>query len=168
MKAVISSLDGFLRTLQDNSFASAIRESTWLFPTIETVHVLAVTLMVGSIVMVDLRLIGLAYRDRPLTELADDVLPWTWTSFTVAVLSGASLFSSAAVKYAGNFDFRAKIVLLVLAGVNMAVFHLGAYRNARSWKGDVRLPNAARLAGGLSLLIWVAVVGFGRWIGFTT
>jgi hypothetical protein len=168
MNAAMSSLDAVFRSLQNTAFAAGIRESTWLFPTIETVHVLAVTLMVGSVVMVDLRLVGLAYRDRTLTEFADEILPWTWLSFAVAVLTGGALFSSAAVKYAGNFDFRAKMVLLVLAGVNMAMFHLGAYRDAPSWKGDVKLPGAARFAGGLSLLIWVAVVAFGRWIGFTT
>jgi hypothetical protein len=168
MKPAMSSLDEIFRSLQNTSFATGIRESTWMFPTIETAHVLAVTLMVGSVVMVDLRLIGLAHRDRTLTELAHEILPWTWLSFAVAVLSGGALFSSAAVKYAGNFDFRAKLVLLVLAGLNMAVFHLGAYRDAPSWKGDMKLPGAARFAGALSLLIWGAVVAFGRWIGFTT
>ena len=160
-------LDHLLQSLEATSFATAIRESTWLFPTIETMHVLAITMTVGSILMVDVRLSNFASRDRTVTSLAAEMLPWTWTSFVLAVATGLGLFSSHAVKYAGNFDFRVKMLLLLLAGSNMLVFHFGAYRNVLSWDAE-KAPWPARLAGGVSLIIWVSVVCCGRWIGFTT
>jgi hypothetical protein len=153
--------------LQDLGFATSIRESDWLFPTIETVHVLALVLVVGSIMMVDLRLLGLAYKRRPISELTGEVLPWTWSAFAVAVLAGSLLFSSKAVTYYGSVAFRIKMVCLMLAGLNMLCFHLFTFRHVADWdRGQV--PLAARYAGAISLTLWIAIVASGRWIGFTT
>src|SRR5713101_4604096 len=117
-------IDTLLRSLEATSFATAIRENESLFPWIESVHVLAITLVVGTIAIVDLRLIGLASRDRPIMRLTEDVLRCTWTAFAVAATTGVLLFSSNAFDYAYNSYFQAKLVLLVLAGINMAIFHL--------------------------------------------
>src|ERR1700726_1763176 len=113
--------DQFLHWLEATSPAIAISESSWLFPGIESIHVLAITLVVGSITMVDLRLLGIHLRDRPADELIAEGLPWTWASFALAVCSGALLFASNATHYWGTVPFRAKMLLLVLAGLNMAV-----------------------------------------------
>jgi hypothetical protein len=156
----------WLEQLEATRVATVIAESTWLFPTIETVHVLAITLVVGSITMVDLRLLGLSLRRRPLTELLAEVLPWTWTSFTVAVASGALLFASAATHYWGTAPFRAKMLLLGLAGANMLVFHLGGQGRARAAAACEDTGPAARISGGISLCLWIGIVGCGRWIGF--
>jgi hypothetical protein len=110
--------------LHDTRFATAIRESGVLFPWIESVHVLAVTLVVGSISIVDLRLLGIASVNRSVASLSIEVVPFTWIAFAVAVLTGSALFAPHAVGYANNFQFRMKMLLLVLAGVNMLVFHL--------------------------------------------
>jgi len=143
--------DHFLHWLESTPPAIAISESSWLFPGIESVHVLAITLVVGSITMVDLRLLDVNLRDRPVGELIDEILPWTWTSFAVAVCSGALLFSSNATHYWGTVPFRAKMLLLVLAGVNMWVFHATIHRSIEVWGRQPRTPRAAKFSGGVSL-----------------
>src|SRR6202030_1430821 len=158
--------DQSLHWLEGTSPAIAISESSWLFPGIESVHVLAIALVVGSITMVDLRLLDINLRERPVGELIAEVLPWTWASFAVAVCSGALLFSSNATHYWGTVPFRAKMLLLLLAGINMAVLHATTYRTVGSWGGRPAPPRAARIAGGISLGLWIGVVTFGRWIGF--
>jgi hypothetical protein len=153
--------------LQDLSFPTDIRESDWLFPTIETVHVLALVLVVGSILMVDLRLLGFANRARSVRSVAAERLPLTWTAFAVAAAAGSLLFSSKAVTYYDDLPFRLKLICLVLAGLNMACFHLFTYRRVAEWDHGTP-PVGARIAGGLSLFLWVTIVGAGRWVGFTT
>ncbi|HTE39941.1 MAG TPA: DUF6644 family protein [Steroidobacteraceae bacterium] len=155
-----------LAWLEARPFAVAIAESGWLFPGIEVVHVIALTLVVGSIAMLDLRLLGVSRKDHGVLELASQTLPWTWGAFAVALISGALLFSSAATTYAENIPFRVKLVLIALAGINMLVFHVTAYRTAHRWNHQLPTPLAARIAGTLSLTFWVGVVFFGRWIGF--
>lgn len=157
----------FCQWLEGLGYSSAIRDGDWLFPGIETVHVLALTLVVGSIARVDLRLLGIASRERPVTHVMAEVLPLTWGAFAIAVTSGFLLFSSAAVKYAADGPFRFKLALLGLAGVNMLVFHSVTYRRVTEWDSTAT-PTGARLAGAISLLLWIGIVFCGRWVGFTT
>lgn len=159
-------LAGLFTWIQNLPYSTAIRESAWLFPTVETVHVIALTLVVGSIGMMDLRLLGVSSRDRSVTEVANDVLPWTWTAFAVAALSGFLMFSSAAVRYSGLGVFRAKMLLLLMAGINMGIFHVVTWNTVEHWDNAVRTPRAARIAGMLSLLFWIGVIACGRWMGF--
>ncbi|HUN76090.1 MAG TPA: DUF6644 family protein [Steroidobacteraceae bacterium] len=161
-------LNQFFTSLEATSVATAIRESTWLFPTIETLHVLSIVLVVGTIMIVDLRLINVASRRRPVSDLMNEVLPWTWVAFASAVTTGSLLFSSSAMKYSHSAVFEFKMVMLLLAGINMAIFHLGAYRKVHLWDREAMTPTGARIAGGVSLAIWVSVVALGRWIGFVT
>lgn len=156
-----------LADLQGTPWGTAVRESTWLFPTIESIHVLALVLVVGSIMMVDLRLLNLASRNRSVKELTSDVLPWTWTAFALAAITGTLLFSSSAIRYVGIWQFEAKMCMLLLAAINMGIFHLGAFRSVTHWdEAPTQPPFAAKLAGGVSLCIWVTIVALGRWIGF--
>ncbi len=156
-----------LSSLEATPWGIAIRESTWLFPTIETIHVLFLVLVVGSIMVVDLRLLNLASRQRSVQELTRDVLPWTWIAFVCAAITGGLLFTSAAVKYVGIWQFDAKMCMLLLAAINMGIFHLGAFRTVVHWdEAPARPPAAAKVAGGISLAIWVTIVALGRWIGF--
>lgn len=161
-------INEFLTQLEATSVATAVRENTWLFPTIESLHVLAISLVVGTIMIVDFRLINVASRRRPVSEIMREVLPYTWVAFCCALITGGLLFSSAAVKYAHNPPFLFKMLLLLVAGTNMAAFHLGSGRKIALWDRDIMTPTGARVAGGLSILIWVSVVALGRWIGFTT
>jgi hypothetical protein len=152
---------------ENSSLADNIRENDLLFPFIESVHVLAICLVVGSILAVDLRLLGLASIRRPVSGVTRGILPLTWCAFVVAVASGGLLFISNATKYLGNGFFVAKIILIGAAGLNMAIFHAISAKDLPHWENEIRLPIPARLAGGLSILLWVAVVACGRWIGFT-
>jgi|HubBroStandDraft_3_1064219.scaffolds.fasta_scaffold236012_2 hypothetical protein len=164
-------LHSVLVHLQDLWLSAVVRGdipgTEWVFPIVETCHVLTLTLVFGSIVMVDLRLLGWTSRATSIARLIEETLPWTWTAWVLAATTGSMLFISKAVTYAGNFEFRMKFVCMVLAAVNMLVFHFGAYRRVAEWD-LARPPAAARLAGGLSMTFWIAVIFFGRWVGFTT
>ena len=161
-------LDSIFKWLFDTAPGVAIRESDSLFPWLESFHVLAITLVVGSIAIVDLRLIGMASLDRAVTRLTKDVLPITWIAFAVAVVTGCLLFISNAVNYAHNIYFQLKMLTLLLAGANMLFFHFVVGRDIASWGGSAATtPVPARLAGCASLILWVCIVAFGRWIGFT-
>jgi hypothetical protein len=152
---------------ENSALADSIRENDLLFPFIESVHVVAICLVVGSILAVDLRLLGLASVNRPVSRVTGGILPLTWGAFVVALTSGGLLFISNATKYLGNGFFVAKMMLIAVAGLNMVIFHFIGARDLPKWENDSRLPLPARLAGGLSILLWVAVVACGRWIGFT-
>jgi hypothetical protein len=160
-------LHAFCAWLQASAVGTFISESTWAFPTIETVHVFALVIVVGSIAVVDLRLIGLASRTRPVSQLSGEVLPVTWSAFLLALTTGSLLFTSKAVSYLENWPFRMKMLLLLAAGINMLVFHFATYRTVGAWDRSPAPPAAARIAGCLSLLFWIGVVACGRWIGFT-
>lgn len=156
-----------MQALEREPFAAAIAGSTWMFPFFETLHVLALTLVVGTVAMMDLRLLGIGSRDRPITELTASVLPWTWGAFAVAASCGLLLFSTKAAIYYVNVPFRIKMICMALAGVNMLVFHLVIERDVAAWDRG-RPPLRARAAGAISLVLWIAIVSAGRWIGFTT
>jgi hypothetical protein len=160
-------IDRALGWLQATPLAKAISENELLFPWIESVHVLAIVLVVGTISIVDLRLLGVASLDRSVSRLMQDVLPVTWGAFVVAAITGSLMFSSDAVNYAHNFFFRGKLVLLALAGLNMAVFHLVGIGDVAQWGITRQTPLSAKAAAAVSLLVWMTVVAFGRGIGFT-
>lgn len=155
-----------LAALTTTGIATAVRNSNWLFPAIETLHVLAIVLVVGTIAIVDLRLIGVASCQRSIVAVTREVLPYTRASFGVAAISGALLFMSSAPSYVENGPFRIKMLLLLLAGGNMLLFHWHARRQRVPPAPDMRLPLLWRAAGMASLLLWMGVVVAGRWIGF--
>lgn len=144
-----------------------IAESTWAFPTIETLHVIALVTVFGTIAIVDLRLIGFASRNVAVSRLSGDMLPWTWIGFGLAAITGTLLFVSKASTYMVNPYFLVKMGLLALAGLNMLVFHFVTQKTQSQWDNDVSLPTGAKVAGALSLLFWVAILFCGRAIGFT-
>jgi hypothetical protein len=156
-----------LKWLETTPLSVFILESEWAFPSIESIHVIAIALVIGTISIVDLRLLGLASTKRGFTELSHEVLPWTWLAFVVAAIAGLLLFISHATEYFANMAFRIKLLLILLAGLNMLYFHLFTCRNISEWDRSSAVPLAARITGGISLACWIAVVGFGRWIGFS-
>jgi hypothetical protein len=154
--------------LEGTKLSIVIRSSPWLFAAAETVHVIAIALVVGLIAVLDLRLLGLSWRRRPVTEVAQDVLAWTWGCFGVAVVAGLLMFLSGPSKYLADTPFKIKMALLICAGLNMALFHLLTYRNVEDWNTSERTPWSAKIAAGLSLLFWIAIVACGRMVSFTT
>jgi hypothetical protein len=157
----------FAAWLKETSLSTTIRESDWVFPTIESVHVVAFVLVVGTISVVDLRLVGLASRGRSAHDLTERLLPITWSAFVVAAIAGLLLFAAKPVTYASNGFFLAKLALLALAGLNMAAFHLFVHKRLAGLPAGAPEPLGARLCGFASLALWIGVVACGRWIGFT-
>ena len=156
-----------IKLIEDSSIGDSIRENDTLFPLIESIHVLAVCLFIGTIAVADMRLLGLASTGRAADAWMRAVLPVSWISFAAAVTAGGLLFITHAATYLANGFFEAKMALIGVAGVNMLCFHFLGGRDIAQWGGMVRPPVAARVAGCLSLILWVAVVACGRWIGFT-
>jgi putative copper export protein len=160
-------VDSALDFLAGTPFAKAISQGAMAFPMLECVHVVAIATVVGTIAIVDLRLLGYRSHRRGVRQLVRDLLPYTWASFVIALLAGSLLFLSNAPKYAHNTQFQLKMLLILAAAVNMAVFHLTVYRRIQEWDERSPAPVAARLAGATSLGLWLAVVFLGRWVGFT-
>jgi hypothetical protein len=163
----LQSVIRFLEWLQASSLAVFIHQTKWAFTTIEVFHVFAISLVIATIAIVDLRLLGLASTQRPFSELARQVLPVTWMAFGLAAIAGSLLFISQATGYFMNTVFWIKMSIMVLAGINMLIFEFITIRGVHEWDVKSTPPLAAKLAGGISLTCWVLVVVFGRWTGFT-
>jgi len=152
-----------LEWLQNSSLAVSISED-W-FPWVESVHVVCLAVVAGSIFLVDSRLIGWTSRQLRFTYVSDRLLPWTWGAFIGAAITGTLMFIAGATNYAHNTPFLIKMCLLVLAAVNMLYFQFVTFRSVQNWDTGKPIP-AARAAGAVSLTVWCLVIGFGRWIGF--
>ena len=161
-------IDSGLRWLQATTLATGIRDSLFYFPLLESVHVLGLSLVVGTIVVIDLRLLGLASTQRPFHRMASDILKWTWAAFALTAAAGALMFITNAEVYFHNFYFRMKIALLVLAALNVTVFQLTAYRTLPRWNQSPAAPPIGRAVAVISLVIWISTIFAGRMIGFTT
>lgn len=157
----------FLESVSDSALGTAIREGATTFAWIESTHVLMATTVLGTIAIVDLRLLGYPAHRRGAKQLIKDMLPFTWVAFVLAVVTGALLLTSNAVNYWDSNPFRWKMIVIFLAGVNMAIFHLTAYRRIAEWDDALPPPTVVRLAGLTSLALWVLVAFLGRWIGFS-
>ena len=154
-------------SIEYSSIGTTVAESLWMFPTFETLHVIALVTVLGSIAVVDARLIGLSSSNVAFSRLSRDMLPWTWVAFAVATITGLLLFASKASYYMVNPFFLVKLGLLALAGINMAVFQFFTEKNVHLWDIDAPMPISAKLAGYISLSLWLAIVVCGRMIGFT-
>ena len=159
---------GLLLSLKNSGLASAIRDSVYVFPMIESFHVIGLTLVFGSIAVIDFRMLGLASTRRPVSRVMGDILKWTWMAFALTVITGVLMFITNADVYYGNLFFRVKILLLAIAGANMMVFELTTGRTIARWDTDTSASRAGRIAAALSLLLWIGVIFMGRWVGFTT
>jgi hypothetical protein len=160
------SLLSFLEWLASTHYSVALHESLFMYPLIESTHVLALTLFVGLAVMLDLRLLGLTLKDVPVSEVLDRVLPWTKAGFVVMMVTGLLLFYAIPVRNYQNIFFRIKVVMLLLAGLNVWVFHTRVERRVADWDLDPVAPKGARVAAVVSLVLWAAIVVAGRMIAY--
>jgi hypothetical protein len=160
-------LTAFADALQQSGISEWMRGSLKALPIIEAIHVMAVATVFGTIFIVDLRLLG--YRDmaRPFSRVFGETLRWTWAGFALAVVTGVLLFMPNARTYVANTAFGLKMLGLIGAGINMAVFEFTTFRNVASWDSSAQVPRGARIAGATSILVWTWVIVCGRWIGFT-
>lgn len=152
------------RVLELTTVSTIVRESA--FPYVEGAHVLGLSLSVGTVMWFDLRLLGATMTTRPVSEVFHDLKPWMFTGFGVMFLTGALLFLAHATKAYANSYFRVKLALLILAGLNAAVYHLTIGRHAADWDKSPVPPRAAQAAGLLSLALWFCVVAVGRMLAY--
>jgi len=138
---------------------------TWLFPFLESIHVIAATMVLGSILMVDLRLLGVAAKRYSITTMSSELAPWSWGAFAVATVTGVGMFITRAASHVVNPAFQWKMFLLLLAGINMVVFHYRIYKNISNWDTAYKIPVNVRMFGASSLIIWAGVMLSGRWVG---
>lgn len=160
-------MDAALDWLQKTALAIHIRDSLLLFPLLESTHVIGLAIVVGTVAIIDLRLLGLATMHRAFSRLGADTLPWTLGGFAVAAVTGTLMFMTNATVYFHNTWFRAKVLMLVLAALNAIVFELTARRTVGDWDLKRATPPVARAVAAISLVIWVGVIVAGRMIGFT-
>ena len=152
--------------IEASALGQAMRQWLWLYPSVEIVHITGIALLVGSIAILDLRLLGLA-RSLPVRRLAAHILPWSIASFALIVPSGLAMFVAHAGDLLSNPVFTVKMCLILLAGANAGLLHAGVFRSADKWDVDVMPPVAARAAAAASLLLWVSVIACGRLLAYT-
>ena len=154
-----------LRTLFEwvDAFPSSIamRESIFAFPVLLTVHLVSLVMFAGLVMMMDLRLLGAAYRGTPFSEVQVRLFPWQMVSMVVTSIAGLLLFYSQPMRYFGKLLYWIKMGLIVLAGVNAMLFHFTTYRSIAKWD-TTSPPLGAKVAGVLSLAMWACIVAFGR------
>ncbi len=155
----------FVLWLQDTELFSALRYSLYVYPVVLTLHVAAISLFGGLILMTDLRLLGWAVRTRPIGELVRTLRPLKWVGFTILATCGLLLFGSKAEEYYYNAFFRAKVALLILVGVHGLAFRRSVYARAAEFD-QTGVPGRAKLAAALSLVLWTGLVICGRGIGY--
>ncbi|MEQ1759620.1 MAG: DUF6644 family protein [Vicinamibacterales bacterium] len=156
----------FCRWLEATPWSIALHESLWAYAIIESAHVLSLCVFVGIAVLWDFRLLRLTLRDVPVSEFLARLMPWMVAGFVVMVVTGALLFFGIPVRSYQSVFFRAKVVMLILAGVNAWVFHATVGRRVVEWDSAPILPRAARVAGVVSLCLWAAVIFSGRMIAY--
>ena len=150
------------QAIQASAIGTGVRESEYLFPLVEGTHVLGLSLSVGTVMWFDLRLLGKIMRNIPVSEVFHQLRPWMFGGFIVMLGSGSLLFSSVAADAYANAYFRLKVVLLLLAAANVIVFHATIDRRRAEWDKAPLPPIQARIAGLLSLILWLAVIIAGR------
>ena len=160
-------LPGIIQSIQASAAGEWMRTSVKAMPIVESIHVLAAATLFGTILIVDLRLLGLPDTRRPFTAVSREMLRLTWSAFCVAAIAGMLMFAANAHTYYGNTAFRLKMLALLGAGVNMALFQGITFRSVAAWDRNAPPPLAGRIAGALSILLWISVIFFARWVGFT-
>jgi hypothetical protein len=156
---------GPVAALESLPLAVAMRQDLWLYPIVEIVHISGFVVLVGSIVVLDLRLLGFS-RSLPARALARHVLPWTLGALLIIVPSGLLMFMAHASDLVSNPAFQVKLALLLTAALNAGIFHTGAFRRYAQWDRDVSPPAAVKAHAAASLVIWFGVITCGRLLAY--
>jgi len=151
--------------IEQTALATAMRQEQWLYPAVEILHIWGFVVLVGSVAMLDLRLLGLSPRVS-VRQLAGHLLPWTWGALIVIVPTGTLMFIAHAGEFISNRAFVLKLLLIFAAGINAAAFHLGPFRGVQAWDSGAPVPAAAKLHAVLSLSIWMGVIACGRLLAY--
>jgi hypothetical protein len=152
--------------ISETALSVSVRESIWLYPILNILHCVGILLVAGTIVVVDLRLLGLGLRRLRVSSVVSQVLPWTLSGFGFMLVTGSLLAWSEPLRLYNSAFFPWKLVFLAAAGVNALIFHIGIYRKVGTWDSAGVAPPRARLAGVISILCWISVIAAGRAIGY--
>ena len=154
----------FLVWLESSAVADAIRTSIWMYPAFETGHYIGLSFLVGGIMLIDLRVLGVA-RSLPLRSMIG-LLPWVWAGFIINVITGSLLFTYGATSFGTNGAFLLKMSFMVLAGLNAFAFQLATTRSSYDWVAQDRPPTTVKVFATLSFVLWLCVVTTGRWMAY--
>lgn len=144
----------------------ALHESLYMYPLVESTHVLTLMLFAGTVILVDLRLLGFAFTSIPVSEFTSRLLPWTVAGFLIMTATGALLFYAIPVRSYQSIWFRIKVIVLLAAGINAWLFHRRVEQNRDQWDGNIVPPLGARISAATSLACWVVVIVTGRMIAY--
>ncbi|SNT10131.1 hypothetical protein SAMN05421770_104168 [Granulicella rosea] len=159
-------LQHFCEWVYTTHLSTSIRQSPYSFPLIETIHTVGIGGVVGTVAILDLRLLGWIMKKEPVSRIARQVLPWTWAGFAVMFVTGLLLSIAESQTNYYNLAFRIKLLLLLLVGINPLIFHLTIYRKVNTWDVANVTPLRARLAAISSLVLWAGIIVAGRLIAY--
>lgn len=151
--------------LEHSAIANAIRSSIWMYPAFETLHYIGLSFLVGGIMLIDLRVLGVG-KSLPLKSMIG-LLPWVWVGFVINATTGTLLFIYGATGFGTNHAFWLKIGFIVLAGLNALAFQLATTRSGTDWVSTGVPPMSAKVFATLSFVLWLCVVTTGRWMAYT-
>jgi uncharacterized protein DUF6644 len=160
------SIQGIFEYIDATRSSTALRESLYLFPIVEGTHVISLALSVGLVMWFDLRLAGWILKDQPVSAVFRPLRPFMLTGFAITFITGAMLFWSLALRCYGSPFFWAKVIMLFLAGANIAVYHLTIDRRQSEWDKLIVPPVQARIAGVVSLTLWIGIIAAGRMMAY--
>jgi len=161
-----SGIGRVIHSLEGSGIGRVMREALWAFPAVETLHIIGLATLFGSVLIVDLRLTGIS-RSLSVSRLAQLALPWTVGAFVLVLLTGLLMFTAHASDLLGNPVFILKMGLIGAAGLNAALLHAGAMGKASAWDVNAMPPMRVRIAALLSIVLWVVVIACGRLLAYT-
>ena len=159
-------IESLLEWVDGTAWSIALRESYYAWPLIESTHVLTIALFVGTAMMMDLRLLGVTFGNVSASDFTGRMLNWTRGGFAVLVVTGLLIFYSQPIRYYHNIFFRLKVILLIVGGINIFLFHTRIHRKVAEWDLDGVPPRAARISGAVSIGVWLVIVVLGRLIAY--
>ena len=155
-----------VHAIESSGLGRMMRESLWAYPIVETLHITGLAIVYGTIVVVDLRLLGLS-RGVSVSHLARHALPWTVGAFFVVMASGLMMFTAHTQDFLGNRIFILKMGLILTGAVNAAMLHTGALRSVAAWDTTLMPPDRVRIAAAVSIVVWTGVIACGRFLAYT-
>lgn len=157
----------FLTWLRELGWTTALRESEYMFPVVEGIHLLGIALMLGPVLMLDLRLTGIAWTDKPVSKIAKAFVPYSVAGTVLMFITGLLLFAATPIRAWESIWFQLKLVMLIIAGGNALYFHFKTQSTWGTWDTATVPPLSARTAGFVSMVFWAAVVFAGRWTAYS-
>jgi hypothetical protein len=163
---MMENLMPWIQWLQDQPLTTSWRESSWGYPGIETAHVVTIIMFSGFVVMMDLRLVGVAFKETPFSYIQRRLFPLQMVGMALSTITGLMLLVIDPIRFYNNIFFWMKVAMLAVAGANAIAFHLTTYKSVAAWDRDLRAPMSARLAGVASLALWSGIIVSGRLIAY--